>query len=173
MKAVKRAVSQRPESSPEPLHQRRSSRRASSVLDNSSFNNSSAATFRSSTKLTQDAFKQPSWADKQRAEEVTAKVMKKISQEDWHVPVNKESRLDAKFTSVIPFYRKGRFIRPFSLSSKAPFASSESFCFVRVNGVHRLVYGNNMEQLAFPLHQQAQQLYARTLARKCLKFGGI
>ncbi len=89
------------------------------------------------------------------------------------MPVNKESMLDAKYASVIPFYRKGTFIRPFSLSSKAPFASSESFCFIRVNGVHRLVYGNNMESLTFPLHQQAQQLYARTLARKCLKFGGI
>jgi hypothetical protein len=45
----------------------------------------------------------------------------------------------------VPFYSKGDFIVPFALSSKAPFASSNLFCFVRVKGVPRLVYGNNME----------------------------
>ena len=62
---------------------------------------------------------------------------------------------------------------PFALSSKAPFASSNLFCFVRVKDVPRLAYGNNMDQLTFPLHKQARKLYSLLLARMCLKFGGI
>jgi hypothetical protein len=72
-------------------------------------------------------------------------VIGKLDLGDMHVPINNESLMNTRYASIVPFFVKGDFIVPFALSSKAPFASSNLFCFVRVKGVPRLVYGNNME----------------------------
>jgi hypothetical protein len=42
----------------------------------------------------------------------------------------------------LPFFKKGVFRPPFALSSKAPFASSDLFCFIRISDEPRLVDGN-------------------------------
>ena len=91
-----------------------------------------------------------------------------------HVPVVNESLLNPEGTSVLPFFGPGgKFRAPYSLSSKAPFASSKRFCFIQVGNEGRLAYGNNMEHLFFPLHKQAQRLYAPALAAKTMKFGDL
>jgi hypothetical protein len=74
-----------------------------------------------------------------------------------HVPICKESLLDTQYCSILPFFKRGVFRPPFALSSKAPFASSDLFCFIRISDeprlvdgdgkvkdVQRLSYGNNM-----------------------------
>jgi hypothetical protein len=46
----------------------------------------------------------------------------------------------------LPFFARTRFVPPYSLSSRAPFASVSDFCFVQVDGdVSRLVYANNSD----------------------------
>ena len=55
------------------------------------------------------------------------------------VPICNESLLDTQYTSILPFYKKGEFRPPYALSSKAPFASSDLFCFVRIKDERRLV----------------------------------
>ena len=63
------------------------------------------------------------------------------------VPVNKESLLDTQYCSVFPFFERGIFRPPFALSSKAPFASSDVFCFIRVSEEERLVNGNKVKDV--------------------------
>ena len=63
------------------------------------------------------------------------------------VPVNKESLLDTQYCSVFPFFERGIFRPPFALSSKAPFASSDVFCFIRVREEERLVNGNKVKDV--------------------------
>ena len=62
-----------------------------------------------------------------------------------HVPIKNESLLNTQYTSILPFYKKGVFKPPFALSSKAPFASSDLFCFIKISDEHRLVSGNKVE----------------------------
>ena len=63
------------------------------------------------------------------------------------VPVNKETLLDTQYCSVFPFFERGIFRPPFALSSKAPFASSDVFCFIRVREEERLVNGNKVKDV--------------------------
>lgn len=62
-----------------------------------------------------------------------------------HVPVCKESLMDTQYCSILPFFKRGAFNPPFALSSKAPFARSDLFCFIKISDEHRLVNGNKVE----------------------------
>jgi hypothetical protein len=64
-----------------------------------------------------------------------------------HVPICKESLLDTQYCSIIPFFERGIFRPPFALSSKAPFASSDLFCFIRIREEERLIKGNKVKDV--------------------------
>ena len=102
--SLKRPVSQIQESKPNPPPRSGSPRLRSSVLESSSFNNCSQATFRSTTRITEERFKKPSQADREKANEVTAKVIGKLDLGDMHVPINNESLMNTRYTSIVPFH---------------------------------------------------------------------
>lgn len=63
------------------------------------------------------------------------------------VPINKESLLNTQYISILPFYKRGAFKPPFALSSKAPFASSDLFCFIKISDERRPVNGDKVEDV--------------------------
>jgi len=117
--------------------------------------------------------KTPTCEDEQLAQTETAAVLRELKL-DMEAPVVKQSLLDRHYTSVMPFWDRTRFVQPYSLSSRAPFASVPQFCFVRVDDhTDRLLYANNTDQLYVTVQRQAHALYSPDLGRKALLGGGV
>ncbi len=65
-------------------------------------------------------------------------------------------------------------MQPYSLSSKAPFASDQRYCFIRVaEQNNRFLYANNFDLLLFAIKRQARRLYSKDITRRFLKLGDV
>lgn len=114
----------------------------------------------------------PTAEDKKLAQTVTAPMIERLAIPGLRAPVVRESLLDSHFRCVLPFFARSRFVPPFALASKAPFASVEPFRFVRVAGAtDSLVYANNTDQLYVTVKRQARALYSPGLGRHVLRSG--